>query len=58
MKKRDRAQRNINAAKLKTGRVPNGMQIKVVPEVPDIDKPSKLGFVSRDSIPHVKGSYG
>ena len=39
MRKRDRAQRNldnINAAKLKTGRVvPNGMQIKVVPEVPD-----------------------
>jgi len=38
MKKRDRAQRNldnINATKLKTGRVLNGMQIKVVPEVPD-----------------------
>ena len=38
MRKRDRAERNlnnINAAKQKTGRVPNGMQIKVVPEVPD-----------------------
>ena len=37
-RKRDRAKRNldnINSAKEKTGRVPNGMQIKVVPEVPD-----------------------
>ena len=38
MRKRDRAERNlnnINATKQKTGRIPNGMQIKVVPEVPD-----------------------
>ena len=37
-RKRDRAQRNlenIRSAIEKTGRVPNGMQIKVIPEVPD-----------------------
>jgi len=40
-KKRDRAVRNlgnIHAAIERTGRVPNGMQIKVIPEVPDNEK--------------------